>query len=241
VWARLGFQRLVSEAHDPGSPRIPPGSALLALRALKLLDKERRSPLEDFNFDESLGLFAGLNVLPKKSFLTDDSDRTTRDHQGGLLRGWVKAVAPLLFPEAPTFALDFHPIPFPGDPAALENPDRPRRGKAGPSVLTFFAREPESRCLGSAKANITRAEQHGEWRRLVVFWQALTDNYPEGLDVDSQLVDYPELSRLNELGLFFVTIRRRGPALVRRRAKRPSSSGTKAVLDTPKRCPQQVR
>ena len=71
--ARLGFQQLVSDAKYPGSRMIPPVSALLSLLALKLLDKERRSHIDDFNFDESLGLFAGLNVLPKKSFITDYS------------------------------------------------------------------------------------------------------------------------------------------------------------------------
>jgi hypothetical protein len=239
--ARLGFQRLVSDANYPGSRMIPPVSALLSLLALKLLDKERRSHIDDFNFDEALGLFAGLNILPKKSFITDYSYRTTRDHQCGLLRGWVKAVAPLLFPEAHTFSLDFHPIPFRGDPAALENHYLPRRGKAGPSVLTFFALEQESRCLCYANANITRADQHGELMRFVVFWKALTDKYPEWLYFDSKLVDYSELNRVVDLGIFFVTIRRRGAAIVRRLADLPSSSWTKAVIDTPKRCHQQIR
>ena len=71
--ARLGFQRLVSDADYPGSQIIPSASALLSLLVLKLLDKERRSPIDDFNFDEALGLFAGLNILPKKSFTTDYS------------------------------------------------------------------------------------------------------------------------------------------------------------------------
>ena len=46
---------------------IPAVNALLSLLALKLLDKERRSHIGDFDFDEALGLFAGLNVLPKKA------------------------------------------------------------------------------------------------------------------------------------------------------------------------------
>jgi hypothetical protein len=238
--ARLGFQRLVCDANYPGSRMIPPVSALLSLLALKLLDKERRSHIDDFNFDEALGLFAGLNILPKKSFITDYSYRTTRDHQCGLLGGWVKGVAPLLFPEAHAFSLDFHPIPFRGDPAALENHYLPRRGKAGPSVLTFFALEQESRCLCYANANITRAEQHGELMRFVMFWQALTGKYPEWLYFDSKLVDYPELNRVNELNISFVTIRRRGAAIVRRLGKLPSSSWTKAVIDTPKRCHQHI-
>lgn len=71
--ARLGFQRLVSEADYPGSKMVPSVSALLSLLVLKLLDKERRSHIDDFNFDAALGLFAGLNILPKKSFITDYS------------------------------------------------------------------------------------------------------------------------------------------------------------------------
>ncbi|MBV8722138.1 MAG: hypothetical protein JO277_08320 [Candidatus Eremiobacteraeota bacterium] len=152
----------------------------------------------------------------------------------------MKALAPLRFPEAQTFSLDFHPIPFRGEPSALENHYLPRRGKAGPSVLTFFALEQESRCLCYANANITRAEQHGELMRFVVFWHSLTDKYPEWLYFDSKVVDYPELNRVDELGIFFVTIRRRGAAIIRRLANLPSSSWTKAVIDTPKRCPQQI-
>jgi hypothetical protein len=239
--ARLGFQRLVSDADYPGSRMIPPAGALLSLLALKLLDKERRSHIDDFNFDEALGLFAGLNVLPKKSFATDYSYRTTRDHQCGLLRGWVKALAPLLFPNAGTFSLDFHPIPFRGEPEALENHYLPRRGKAGPSVLTFFALEQESRCLCYADADITRVEQHGELMRFVEFWHTLTDRYPEWLYFDSKVVDYSELNRVDRLGISFVTIRRRGAAILRRLARVPASSWTKAVIDTPKRCHQHIR
>jgi hypothetical protein len=239
--ARLGFQRLVSDADYPGSRMIPPAGALLSLLALKLLDKERRSHIDDFNFDEALGLFAGLNVLPKKSFATDYSYRTTRDHQCGLLRGWVKALAPLLFPNAGTFSLDFHPIPFRGEPEALENHYLPRRGKAGPSVLTFFALEQESRCLCYADADITRVEQHGELMRFVEFWHTLTDRYPEWLYFDSKVVDYSELNRVDRLGISFVTIRRRGAAILRRLARVPASSWIKAVIDTPKRCHQHIR
>ena len=46
-----------------------------------------------------------------------------------------------MFPEPEGFSLDFHPIPYRGDPAGLDRHYLPRRGKAGPSVLTFFALE----------------------------------------------------------------------------------------------------
>jgi len=96
--ARLRFDELVRQADYPGSDMVPAPAALLALLTLKLLDKERRSHINDFNFDEAAGLFAGLNILPKKSFATDYSYRTDRACQRRLLQGWVRGLAPLLFP-----------------------------------------------------------------------------------------------------------------------------------------------
>src|SRR5208283_5279991 len=74
--ARLGFHKLVQKADYPGSGMVPADAALLSLLTLKLLYKERRSPIDDFNFEPPFGLFAGLNVLLKKSFATDYSYRT---------------------------------------------------------------------------------------------------------------------------------------------------------------------
>jgi hypothetical protein len=233
--ARLGFDTLVRQAGYPGSQMVPATAALLSLLTLKLLDKERRSHISDFNFDEALGLFAGLNVLPKKSYATDYSYRTTRAHQERLLSGWVTGLAPLLFPEAEAFCLDCHPIPYRGDPETLENHYLPLRGKAGPSILTFFAHEPQSRVLCYANANLTRADQPGEVMRFVEFWQGVTGHDPQWLYFDSKLAPYPELARINERHIWFVTIRRRGTAIRRRLQARPPIDWRQAVIDIPKR------
>jgi hypothetical protein len=237
----LGFDRLVAEAHYPGSEMVPAHSALLSLLALKLLDKERRSHIGDFNFDEALGLFAGLNILPKKSFATDYSYRTGRDQQRTLLQGWVRALAPVMFPDPSGFSLDFHPIPYRGEPSGLDRHYLPRRGVAGPSVLSFFALEQESRCLCYSNADLTRADQDGELMRFVEFWHAITATDPRWLYFDSKLISYPEMSRVNQRGIHFVTIRRRGVAILRRLGRRPASDWRKAVIDTPKRCHRQIR
>ncbi|MSR59858.1 MAG: transposase, partial [Planctomycetaceae bacterium] len=71
--ARLNFSKLVDRAGYPGTKKVPADAALLSLLTLKLLDKERHSHIDDFNFEEALGLFAGWNVLPKKSFAGDYS------------------------------------------------------------------------------------------------------------------------------------------------------------------------
>jgi hypothetical protein len=238
---RLGFDRLVQQAGYPGSRMLPAVSALLSLLALSLLDKERRSHSSDFNFDEALGLFAGLNVLPKKSFATDYSYRTCRRHQRQLLAGWVGALAVPLFGPADTFALDFHPIPYRGDPTGLLTHYIPLRGKASPSVLTFFALEQDSRVLCYANAFLTRAGQPGEPLRFAEFWHELTGSDPRWLYFDSKVTTYPELSRLNQRGVWFITIRRRGAAVVRRLRRLPAAAWRQAVIDTPKRYHTHVR
>lgn len=238
---RLRFDRVVNAAGYPGSKMIPAPSALLSLLVLKLLDKERRSHIDDFNCDEALGLWAGLNILPKKSFATDYSYRTQRRHQEKLLQGWISRLSPLLFPEPEAFSLDFHAIPHRGDETDLENHYQPMRGKAGPSILTFFAQEHKSRVLCYANANLTRDDQATEVLRFVQFWHDVTGKNPQWLYFDSRLTTYGELSRLTEQDIWFVTIRRRGGSLVRRLAALPESAWQKAVIDIPKRRHQQIQ
>jgi hypothetical protein len=62
---------------------------------------------------------------------------------------------------------------------ALDRHYLPRRGKAGTSVLTFFALEQSSRCLCYANANLTRLDQHGELMRFVEFWHEVAGSDPK--------------------------------------------------------------
>lgn len=238
--AKLGFHKLVQQAGYPGSEMIPADAAILSLLTLKLLDKERLSHIDDFNFEEALGLFAGLNILPKKTFIGDYSYRTDRAHQQKLLAGWVQKLSPLLLSEARAFSLDFHPIPYRGEEAVLENHYIPCRGQAHPSVQSFFAQEHENQVFCYANANLTRAEQPEEVLRFVEFWQGLTGEVPYGLYFDSKLTTYSELSRLNEQNIFFTTIRRRGVRLMRQLNQRPKSDWIPAVIDIPKRRQKRI-
>ena len=239
---QVRFDRLVTKAKYPGSRMVPAANALLSLLTLKLLDKERLSHIDDFNCDEALGLFAGLNILPKKSFATDYSYRTARTQQQKLLKGWVKKLSPLLFPEADSFSLDFHPIGHRGEETDLENHYQPMRGKAGPSVLTFFAMEKKSQVFCYANATLTRSQQAGEILRFVDFWRKLMGRNPQWLYFDSKLTTYTELSRLTKKkDIWFVTIRRRGSSIIRRLDALPARSWKKAVIDIPKRRYQKIR
>jgi hypothetical protein len=240
--AQLRFDRIVTAADYPGSKMIPAANALLSMLTLKLLDKERLSHIDDFNCDEALGLFAGLNVLPKKSFATDYSYRTTRKYQVQLLEGWIKKLSPLLFPEATSFSLDFHAIGHRGEETDLENHFQPMRGKAGPSVLTFFAMEQKSKVFCYSNANLTRTQQSGEVLRFIEFWRRLMGKNPQWLYFDSKLTTYKELSQISQMkDVSFVTIRRRGSSIISRLENMSASAWTKAVIDIPKRRHQQIR
>ena len=239
--AGLRFDKLVKAAGYPGSKRVPAASALLGLLALKLLDKERLSHIDDFNADAALGLFAGLNVLPKKSFATDYSYRTARPQQEKLLRGWVSALSAKLFPKASSFSLDFHAIPYRGEDAVLDNHWLPRHGKAGPAVLALFAQERHSRVLCYANANFTKATQPGAVREFARFWKGVTGSFPQWLYFDSRMTPYAELSWLNENDISFATIRRRGGGLLRRLDALPASRWKTAQIDIPKRQHRRIR
>jgi hypothetical protein len=164
-----------------------------------------------------------------------------RDQQHKLLSGWIGAVAPLLFPHANTFALDFHPIPFRGDATGLDQHSLPRRGKAGTSVLRVFAHEHESQVVCYANAHLTRRDQAGAALQCVEFWQALTGVNPQWLSFDAKVVPSPALSQLHQRGIWLVTIRRRGAAILRRLSARPASQWRPAVIDTPHRRHQRIR
>ena len=237
---RLGFDSLVRQAGYPGSKMIPADAALLSLLALKLLRKERLSHIDDYNLDEGLGLFAGLNVLPKKSFATDYSYRTQRQQQEKLLGSWVKKLSPILLPQAKAFSLDFHPIPYRGEQAVLENHYIPCRGQACPSVQTFFAQVHEKQVFCYANANLTRDQQTKEVIRFVEYWKDLTGGNPQWLYFDSKLTTYAELSELNSRQVYFVTIRRRGPALLKRLEQTAGSDWKSATIDIPKRRNQRI-
>lgn len=240
--ARLRFDQLVQQAGYSGSKMVPATSALLSILALKLLDKERRHHITDFNFDQALGLFAGLNVLPKATFATDYSYRTVRHSQQRLLAAWVAKLLPLLDPDPNAFSLDFHSIPHRGEEPALENHYVPMRGKAIPSVLAFFAQATKSRLLCYSDATVLRANQASQLLRFVDFCKEVFGSDPTWVYFDSRFTTYAELSRLNARGhTSFITIRRRGSAIDQHLQQLPSDAWKRTRLDTPKRRHCNVR
>ena len=239
---QAGLDAVVQAAGMAGTKMIPSLSYILSLLALKLLDKERKSHITDWNFDEALGWFAGLNVLPKDSAASDYSHRLVHGEHNRLLAEWVRKTYPLVCPQsASAFALDFHPIPHRGENNGLENHYVPLRGKAVPSIETCFARAVDSPMLCYANADIVRGEKNLMPLRFVDYWKEITGVKPDWLYMDSKMTSYAVLDQLRRDEINFITIRRRGSSLLKKIRSRPASDWTSAVIDTPQRRHQRIR
>lgn len=70
---------------------IPPGAARRSLLALKLFGTARHGHVMSVILDQGLALFAGLNVISKRSFLTKYICRIAPTCYPELMRRWFDA------------------------------------------------------------------------------------------------------------------------------------------------------
>ena len=106
----LDIRGLIAKAGYLWTTQLAALNSLLALLALKLYEERRRSHVYDVVHDRALGLFCGLNVLPKRTHLTGYSYRTTRAHNLALLEALVPRQRELGLISGESFNLDFHAI-----------------------------------------------------------------------------------------------------------------------------------
>ena len=212
--ARIPWPAIVTGAGLPGSAMIPAEQAVRALLGLKLFGSRRHSHIMADVFDEGLALFAGLNVIPKRSFLTEYSCRIAPAAYPKLMRHWFDAVSRLGLGRGVSFDLDFHTIPFHGDDALVQKHYVSKRSRRQKGILAFLAQDADKRVFCYANAQVRKEDQNDEILRFVEFWKERTGHRPEELIFDSRLTTYANLSRLNQLGIEFMTLRRRSPKLL---------------------------
>lgn len=238
---RLGFDAMADEARLPGSQMIPPGHALRSSLALKLFSLERKSHVMPLVADEGLAFFAGLNVIPKKSYLSEYSSRLDRRNTTRLLASWHDSVADdKLFP-GKSFNLDFHSVPFHGEHPVVERHFVSMRSRRQKSVLTFLAQDLDGDAFCYSNADLRKGEEAAEVMRFVSFWKKTHGELPRHLVFDSKLTTHANLVRLHDMGITFITLRRRNAALLREVAQLPRSAWRTVTLDVPTRKYQTPR
>jgi transposase len=229
----LDIRTIVAEAGYPSTTQLAALDSLLALLALKLYEQRRRSHVYDVVHDRALGLFCGLNVLPKRTHLTGYSYRTTREHNLALLQALIPRQQALGLIEGESFNLDFHAIMSYGDDQILEEHYVPRRSQRTRAVLTFFAQDGQTATLCYANADLSKAEQSHEIIRFCDFWQTTTAHKPRLLVFDSTLTTHAELAELDEQGIGFITLRRRGGNIIKQIEALPDSAWSPVRLERP--------
>jgi Transposase DDE domain len=228
--ATIPLDRILRDAGFPGSQMIPAGCAMRSLLALKLSGTARHGHVMSSVLDQGLALFAGLNVIPKRSFLTEYSCRIAPACYRELMRLWFDAIGRLGLPRGRSFDLDFHTIPFHGDDALIEKHYISKRSRRQKGILAFLVQDAATRVFCYANGELRKGDQNDEILRFAQFWKDRTGRYPQELIFDSKLTTYAKLDELNRLGIHFITLRRRSKGLMREVDQTPASAWRRIEL-----------
>ena len=181
--------------------------------------------------DPALGLFAGLNVLPKTWHLTTYSYRTKRAQQLALFEALQPRLRDAGLLGEIGLNLDFHAIMSYGEDTILDKHYVPRRSQRTRSVLTFIAQDGEQRTIVYANAELTVRQQSGEVIAFCRFYERTHGQLPKLLVFDQKLTTQGHLAELDELGVGFITLRQHSPKLIETLEALDTASWTKTRLD----------
>jgi hypothetical protein len=220
---------------------VPAACAMRSLLALKLQGNRRHTQVMSAVLDEGLALFAGLNVIPKRSFLTEYSCRIPPACYPKLMRHWFDAMTRLGLEHGSSFDLDFHTIPFHGEDALVEKHYVSKRSRRQKGILAFLAQDGDQRFFCYANTDLRKEQQNDEILAFAKYWKRRTGQFPGELIFDSKLTTQANLSKLNGQDIKFITLRRRGPRLLEELARHPRSawrrielSGVSRIYRTPR-------
>jgi transposase len=211
---QLNLPKVVEQAGLPGSKMIPAVSYFMSFLAVKLLGTERYAHMGEHAFDPGLGLFAGLNVLPKCTPMSTYSYSLDAVHLLRLQHCFVKQAAKLRLYDSKVVNLDFHTIPHFGDESVLQEHWAGARSKRMKGALTLFAQDASSKLILYSAADIQREEADDQVLAFLSFWQKVQRGIKPTFVFDSKFTSYPKLSALNRQGIRFITLRRRGKTMV---------------------------
>ena len=226
----IDLSAVVTAAHLPGSQMIPAAQAVRSLLAMKLIGAERKSHVMDLVMDQAIAVFAGINVVPKRSYLAAYSSRVDHRTCLRLMEAWLQQVEPAGLPRGPSFDLDFHSVPANSTEEPLEKHYVSSRSRSQKGILVFLARDAEQSVLRYANAGVTKDEQADEILQFVRFWKKHTGQAPTELVFDSQLTTYQNLSELNQQGISFITLRRRSQKMLHQIYSQPDSAWRRISL-----------
>ena len=126
-------------------------------------------------------------------------------------------------------------IPHYGNESVLETHWVPTKCKRLKGVLPLFAQDCGSTLFQYAQADILLSKTSEQIITFVKFWKNNHGKLASTLVFDSKLTSYEYLNVLNEMGVHFITLRKRRKKLLAALDRIPHSDWKKIHLDIPKR------
>lgn len=210
-----GISKLIEQSQYPQTKTICRLSSILCFIALKASNVRRYTADNLWCMDRGLGLFAGLNVLPKTAWYTSYSDRVT----SGMNRIFLKSLHGLWLEKgllSDTMNMDFTTIPYWGEDDHLENNWSGKRGKAMASMLAVLSHDPDSGIIDYGSTSVMHKNESNIVIEFLDFYRnnsSIKDDL-KYLIFDSKFTNYQNLSKLDDRNIKFITIRRRGKNLI---------------------------
>ena len=138
---KLNLAKVVKDAGLPGSRFIPALNYFFSFLSVKLIGTERFAHMNDHSFDAwGLGLFAGLNVLPKCTAMSTYAYSLDAIHLLKLQNAFVRQADRIGLYDKSVINLDFHTIPHFGDESVLQKHWAGARNKTMKGALTLMGR-----------------------------------------------------------------------------------------------------
>lgn len=228
---------LVSRSSFPETSSLSKVNSVFTILSLKLMGHERLSKISSYNHDTGLGFFAGLNVPPKTTATSTYSYLIDKDSITSFMEDFISQMIsnyPQYY-EGKTVNLDFHSIPHYGEKSSMDKNWVGSKHQSMKSALTFFAQDGESRMLIYENTDIDRKEASAEIKNFVDHWLRIRGVIDQTLVFDSKLTTYDKLEELDEDGVKFITLRRKGKNLIKDANMRPEKEWVEVDLKKAKR------
>jgi len=232
-----GIIECVNNCHLPESSAISTTEACLSMLLLKLIGSKRLSHIQAYDHEPVLGLFAGLNQLPKSTYMATYSCRTSE----AMLFAFQERVISKFRARYPAFYgsefinLDFHSIPHFGTESEMEKVWCGARGKALKGANTLLAQDTSSNAILYTHADILRKDEAGAIQDFVAYWKRIKGDVTETLVFDCKLTTYTVLDEMAGNGIQFITLRKRNRKLLQQTQAIPESEWQRLRLNIPKR------
>jgi transposase len=222
----LGIDELIQSVDYPQTKQITRLPSILSYLALKLSNIERYNADDVWCMDRGMGLFAGLNVLPKTAWLSGYSCAVTREMNVDLLKK-LQSVWRETGLLSNTVNLDFTAIPYWGKEEPLENNWSGKYGRSLKSIQAVLAQDPDNGVILYGDTTLRHENQNEVVFEFLDFYRTGGKTAePVCLVFDSRFTTYENLARLDKEGICFITIQRRSHSLEEKIKEIPESKWT---------------